>query len=141
MLTHFIEFPPLALVVVMMLGIGLAQRVGLLDTLLTRAILAAPRRLVTTAVVLVGILSNIASEAAMIVVPPLAALVFLAVGRNPLAGLAAAFGAVGAGFSANVIIAGTDALLSGISTQAAARGRVGGFSGFCEPASVLLGLA
>jgi aminobenzoyl-glutamate transport protein len=120
MLENFVSFPPLGLVVVMMLGIGLAQRVGLLNTLLTRAILAAPRRLVTAAVVLVGICSNIASEAAMIVVPPLAAVVFLAVGRNPLAGLAAAFGAVGAGFTANFMIAGTDVLLSGISTEAAA---------------------
>lgn len=120
MLENFVSFPPLGLVVVMMLGIGLAQRAGLLNTLLTRLILAAPGRLVTASVVLVGICSNIASEAAMIVVPPLAALVFLAVGRNPLAGLAAAFGAVGAGFTANFIIAGTDALLSGISTQAAA---------------------
>ncbi|QUH02048.1 AbgT family transporter [Saccharopolyspora erythraea] len=120
MLENFVSFPPLGLVIVMMFGIGLAQRVGLLSTLFSRAILSAPRRLVTAAVVLIGICSNVASEAAMIVVPPLAAVVFLAVGRHPIAGLAAAFGAVGAGFTANFVIAGTDVLLSGISTEAAA---------------------
>lgn len=119
MLENFVEFPPLALVLTMMLGIGLAQQVGLLETLIKRTILGAPRTLVTAAVVLVGVCGNIASDAAFIVVPPLAALVFRALGRHPLAGLAAGFASVGAGFSANLIIAGTDALLSGIATEAA----------------------
>lgn len=119
MLSNFAEFPPLALVVVMMFGIGLAQQVGLIETTITKIILAAPARLVTAAVFLVGICGNLASDAALIIIPPLAALVFHALGRHPLAGLAAGFTAAGAGFSANLFIAGTDALLSGISTQAA----------------------
>ncbi|UNZ21431.1 AbgT family transporter [Streptomyces sp. 891-h] len=118
-LDNFVEFPPLGLVVVMMLGIGLAQQVGLIESAVKRVILAAPPRLVTAAVFLTGICGNLASDAAFIIIPPLAALVFRAVGRHPLAGLAAGFTAAGAGFSANFFIAGTDVLLSGISTEAA----------------------
>ncbi|MDT0378193.1 AbgT family transporter [Streptomyces sp. DSM 42041] len=118
-LDNFVQFPPLGLVVVMMLGIGLAQQVGLIESAVKRVILAAPPRLVTAAVVLTGICGNLASDAAFIVIPPLAALVFRAVGRHPLAGLAAGFTAAGAGFSANFFVAGTDVLLSGISTEAA----------------------
>lgn len=119
MLENFVEFPPLALVVVMMLGVGLAQKVGLIEIAIKKVIFAAPSSLVTTAVVLTGICGNLASDAAFIIIPPLAALVFQALGRHPLAGLAAGFTAAGAGFSANIFIAGTDALLSGISTKAA----------------------
>ncbi|MDT0304246.1 AbgT family transporter [Streptomonospora wellingtoniae] len=119
MLPNFVEFPPLGLVLTMMLGIGLAQRVGLLETLIKRTILKAPRKVTTAAIILTGICGNLASDAAFIVIPPLAAVVFLQLGRHPLAGLAAGFAAVGSGFSANFMIAGTDALLSGISTEAA----------------------
>ncbi|MFR9676435.1 AbgT family transporter [Streptomyces sp. TR06-5] len=118
-LDNFVAFPPLGLVVVMMLGIGLAQQVGLIESAVKRVILAAPPRLVTAAVILTGICGNLASDAAFIIIPPLAALVFRAVGRHPLAGLAAGFTAAGAGFSANFFVAGTDVLLSGISTEAA----------------------
>ncbi|GAA3062800.1 MULTISPECIES: AbgT family transporter [Actinomycetes] len=121
MLDNFLSFPPLGLVVVLLLGLGLANESGFLKTAL-RAAMARVRhpRLITFMVILIGIISNIASESAAIVVPPLAALLFLSAGRHPIAGLAAGFGAVGAGFSANIIIAGTDVLLSGISTSAAA---------------------
>ncbi|EST37303.1 hypothetical protein N566_13665 [Streptomycetaceae bacterium MP113-05] len=118
-LDNFVQFPPLGLVVVMMMGIGLAQQVGLIESAVKRVILAAPPRLVTAAVILTGICGNLASDAAFIIIPPLAALVFRAVGRHPLAGLAAGFTAAGAGFSANFFVAGTDVLLSGISTEAA----------------------
>ncbi|WP_309073303.1 AbgT family transporter [Paenarthrobacter sp.] len=120
MLDNFLSFPPLGLVIVLLLGLGLANESGILNTAL-RFLVARVKhpRLITFVVILVGILSNLASESAAIVVPPLAALLFLSVGRHPIAGLAAGFGAVGAGFSANVIIAGTDVLLSGISTSAA----------------------
>lgn len=120
MLDNFLSFPPLGLVIVLLLGLGLANESGVLNTAL-RSLVARVKhpRLITFVVILVGILSNLASESAAIVVPPLAALLFLSVGRHPIAGLAAGFGAVGAGFSANVIIAGTDVLLSGISTSAA----------------------
>ncbi|MBA2692678.1 MAG: AbgT family transporter [Rubrobacter sp.] len=115
--TNFVEFPPLGTVLIIILGIGVAQRVGLIEAVMKKTIMNAPPSLITYAVVLSGILGNLASDAAFIVIPPLAALVFLGVGRHPLAGLAAGFAAAGAGFSANFFITSTDALLSGISTS------------------------
>ncbi|KGP74115.1 AbgT family transporter [Pontibacillus yanchengensis] len=117
MLTNFTGFKPLGLVLAMMLGIGLADKVGLLETAIKSTILKAPTALTTYAVIFVGILGNLASDAAFVIVPPLAAMVFYTIGRHPLAGLAAGFAGVGSGFTANIIIAGTDALLSGISTE------------------------
>ncbi|MBX0320916.1 AbgT family transporter [Shouchella clausii] len=119
MLSNFTGFAPFGLVITMMLGIGLAQKAGLFETFMKTTILKAPKSLVTYAVVFAGILGNIASDAAMIIIPPVAAMVFHAIGRHPLAGLAAGFASVGAGFTANFMIAGTDALLAGISTEAA----------------------
>ncbi|SDW94849.1 aminobenzoyl-glutamate transport protein [Marinococcus luteus] len=119
MLDNFTGFAPLGLVLVMMLGIGLAQKVGLMETFMTSVILKAPKKLVTYAVIGTGIIGNLASDAAFVIIPPLAAMVFYALGRHPLAGIAAGFAGVGAGFTANIIITGTDALLSGISTEAA----------------------
>src|SRR5699024_506053 len=119
MLDNFLSFPPLGLVIVMLLGVGLANQTGLLEIVFKAVVLRAHPRILTFVVVLVGIISNVASESAAIVIPPLAAMLFMAVGRHPIAGLAAGFGSVGAGFSANFIIAGTDVLLAGISTSAA----------------------
>ncbi|MFD2210794.1 AbgT family transporter [Virgibacillus halophilus] len=119
MIDNFTGFAPLGLVIVMMLGIGLAEKVGLLDYAVRKTILKSPPFLLTYTVVFVGIMGNIASDAAVVLIPPLAALVFYKVGRHPLAGLAAGFAGAGAGFTANLFIAGTDALLAGISTEAA----------------------
>src|SRR5690625_7627142 len=83
-------------------------------------ILKSPPALITYTVVFVGILGNLASDAAVILIPPLAAIVFYKIGRHPLAGLAAGYAGAGAGFTANLFVAGTDALLAGISTEAAA---------------------
>ncbi|MBP2004771.1 AbgT family transporter [Halobacillus andaensis] len=117
MLDNFTGFAPLGLVLAMMLGIGLADKVGLLETAIKSTILKAPKSLVTYAVIFVGIMGNIASDAAFVIVPPLAAMVFYTIGRHPLAGLAAGFAGVGSGFTANFMITGTDALLAGISTE------------------------
>ncbi|MGA9289323.1 MAG: AbgT family transporter, partial [Anaerobacillus sp.] len=119
MLDNFTGFAPLGLVLAMMLGIGLAEKVGMLDYAIKKTILKSPPALITYTVVFVGIMGNIASDAAMVLVPPLAAMVFYKVGRNPIAGLAAGYAAAGAGFTANLLIAGTDALLAGITTEAA----------------------
>ncbi|WP_371390263.1 AbgT family transporter [Sporosarcina sp. OR05] len=119
MLDNFTGFAPLGLVVVMMLGVGLAEKVGMLDYAVRKTILKSPPFLLTYTVVFVGIMGNLASDAAVVLIPPLAALVFYKVGRHPLAGLAAGFAGAGAGFTANLFIAGTDALLAGITTEAA----------------------
>ncbi|SDG67525.1 AbgT family transporter [Planococcus liqunii] len=120
MLENFTGFAPLGTVLAIMLGIGLAEKVGLLEIAIRKTILKAPPALVTYAIAFVGIMGNIASDAAQILIPPLAAMVFYKIGRHPLAGLAVGFASAGAGFTANLLIVGTDALLSGISTEAAA---------------------
>lgn len=116
---NFVSFPPLGLIITVMLGIGVAERVGLLDSFMKGAVLAAPKSAVTFVVVLVSMMSNLASDSASVILPPLAAAAFLAAGRNPLAGFTASYSAVVAGWSANFIPAGTDVLMSGITTTAA----------------------
>jgi len=117
---NFVTFPPLGLVLVAMLGIGVAERSGLLPALLERLLRLTPDRLLAPAVVLLGILSSITLDAGYVVLPPLAAVLFHAAGRSPLAGLAAAFAGVSAGFSANLMITALDPLLAGL-TEAGAR--------------------
>ena len=118
MLTNFTSFPPLGLILAMTLGIGLAEKVGLIQAVLRAMVSNVPKALLAYAVVFIGILGNIASDAAIAVIPVMGAMLFLAVGRHPLAGFAAGVAGWGAGFTANIMIAGTDALISGISTQA-----------------------
>lgn len=114
MVTNFVTFPPLGIVLVAMFGVGLAEKTGLFDTLIKGMALLVPQQLVTPAIIFIGIMANIASDAGYIVLPPLAAALYLASGRSPLAGIAAAFAGVSAGFSANFLIGGTDALIAGI---------------------------
>lgn len=117
---NFMAFPPLGIVLVAMLGIGVAERSGLLPALLARALRVTPRRLLTPAVVLLGILSSLAVDAGYVVLPPLAAALYHAAGRPPLVGLAAAFAGVSAGYGANLFITGLDPVLAGF-TQAGAQ--------------------
>lgn len=117
---NFTAFPPLGIVLVAMFGIGLAERSGLLAALLERALRVTPAHLLTPMIILLGILSSLAMDAGYVVLPPLAAVLFHAAGRPPLAGLAAAFAGVAAGFSANFFITGLDPLLAGF-TQAGAQ--------------------
>lgn len=119
MLDNFTGFAPLGLVLVIMLGIGLAEKVGLLDVAIRKTVLKAPVVLLPYVAVFIGIMGNIASDAAVVIIPPLTAIVFYKAGRHPIAGLAAGFAGAGAGFTANLLITGTDALLAGISTEAA----------------------
>ncbi|MEZ9051456.1 AbgT family transporter [Vibrio sp. 10N.247.311.64] len=117
--SNFIAFKPLGLVLCMMLAVGLVQEVGLADSAIKQSLLNAPKNFVTASIFLTGIIGNLASDAAFILVPPLAGIIFSATNRNPVVGIAAGFVAMAAGFTANVFIAGTDVLLSGISTEAA----------------------
>lgn len=118
-ITNFVEFPPLGLIITVMLGIAVAERTGMLSAFMRGAVLSAPKWAVTFVVVVVSLMGNLASDSAAVILPPLAAVAFLAAGRHPLAGFIASYVAVVAGFSANVIPAGTDVLLSGITTSAA----------------------
>lgn len=117
MVENFIGFKPLGIVIAIMLGIGLANKVGLIETFIKTTILNAPRSLITYAVVFTGIIGNLAADAAFVIIPPLAALVFYNIGRHPLAGLAAGFAGVGSGFTANIIVSNTDVVLSGLSAE------------------------
>lgn len=118
--SNFTSFAPLGTVLVALLGVGVAEGTGLIATLLRKLVTSTPKRLITVVVVFAGIVSNIASDAGYVILIPLGAIVFLSFGRHPLAGLAAAFAGVSGGFSANIIFGPTDALLSGISQEAAA---------------------
>src|SRR5512145_2700965 len=116
---NFKSFPPLAIVLVGMLGIGLADRSGFLGAALKALLLAMPARLLTPAVVFVGVQSSMALDAGYVVLPPVAAALYAAVGRSPLAGIAAVFAGVAAGFSANLLVTSLDAILAGF-TEASA---------------------
>ncbi|RKZ07536.1 AbgT family transporter [bacterium] len=116
---NFVYFPPLGIVLVAMIGIGVAEGSGLISALLRHLVLAAPRRLVTASVVAAGVLSHLASSAGYVVLIPLGAMVFLAFKRHPLAGLAAAFAGVSGGFGANFLIGSVYPILAGLSQSAA----------------------
>lgn len=116
--TNFTGFAPLGTVLVAMLGVGVAEWSGLIGDALKKLIKSVPNTLLTSVVVFTGIISNIASDAGYVVVIPLGAIVFAGAGRHPIAGLAAAFAGVSGGFSANLLIGPTDALLTGITNAA-----------------------
>ena len=115
--SNFTGFAPVGVVLVAMLGIGVAEHSGLIGALLRRLVLSAPRTLLTFFVALAGILSSLAADSGYVVLIPLAGMVFLSAGRHPVAGIATAFAAVSAGFSANLLIGPLDALLAGLSTE------------------------
>lgn len=115
----FVEFPPLGTVIVAMLGIGVADASGMINAGLRAILGVTARKLLTPMVVMVGLLSHAAVDAGYVLVIPLGAVIFYAVGRHPLAGLAAAFAGVSGGFSACFVPTAIDPLLSGISTTAA----------------------
>ena len=112
-------FAPLGLLLVIILGASVAERSGLLAALIRASLVRAPMRLMTPIVALIGMVSHHASDAAYIVFIPLAAVAYAAVGRHPLVGLAAAFGAVSGGFAGNIAPGQLDVLLFGFTQEAA----------------------
>ena len=117
--SNFTGFAPLGTVLVALLGIGVAEGSGLLGTLLRLLVLSAPRRLLTLVVVFAGVMSNAASEVGYVLLIPLAGVIFLAAGRHPIAGMAAAFAGVSGGYSANLVLGTIDPLLAGLTQEAA----------------------
>ena len=115
----FTGFHPLGYVLVVMLGAGVAERSGLFASAMSGAVSKAPKLLLTPAVALIGMVGNLAADAAYVVLIPLAGVIFAAAGRHPIAGIATAFAGVSGGFSANLLPGQLDALLFGI-TEAAA---------------------
>ena len=119
LVSNFTGFAPLGTVLVAMLGIAVAEGTGLIGAALKLLVLSAPRRVLTVAIIFAGVMSNAGGEVGYVLLVPLAALVFLAVGRHPLAGLAAAFAGVSGGYSANLLLGTVDPLLAGLSQEAA----------------------
>jgi aminobenzoyl-glutamate transport protein len=119
MVKNFSSFAPLGTVLVAMLGFSLAEKSGLISTILRILVLKAPKALIVPAVLFAGILSHTAGDIGYIILIPLSAMVFHSVGLNPLAGLAAAFAGVSGGFAANLLLSTADPMLSGLSQEAA----------------------
>ncbi len=121
MVNIFVTFPPLGVVLVAMLGLGVAEYTGFINAGLRKILVITPRLLLTPVLIAVGVLSHIAVDAGYVLVIPLGAVIFYAAGRHPLAGIAAAFAGVSGGFSATFFVPSSlDPLLAGL-TQVAAR--------------------
>lgn len=116
---NFSSFSPLGAILALVIGAGFAEKVGLLQALMHKLASHVSARYASYMVLFIAFFSHISSAAALVVMPPLGGLMFLAVGRNPIAGLLTAIAGVGSGFTAHLLIVSTDVLLSGISTEAA----------------------
>jgi aminobenzoyl-glutamate transport protein len=120
MVTNFSHFHPVGVVLVAMLGIGVAEHTGFINSAIRSLLNITPKYLLTPMVILVGIVSHSAVDAGYVLVIPLGGVIFYAAGRHPLAGIAAAFAGVSGGFSANFVPSSLDPLLQGL-TQAGAQ--------------------
>jgi len=119
MVRNFVEFPPLGQVLVVLLGVGVAEHTGLVNALVKAMLRHTPSRWLTPMLMLVGILSHSAGDPGYALVIPLGGVIFAAAGRHPLVGIGAAFAAVSGGFSASFLPASIDPLLQGFTQKAA----------------------
>ncbi|MGD9293017.1 MAG: AbgT family transporter, partial [Gammaproteobacteria bacterium] len=119
MVQVFVSFPPLGVVLVAMLGIGVAEHTGFINAALRAMLSLTSRKLLTPMVILVGIVSHSAVDAGYVLVIPIGGVIFYAAGRHPLAGIAAAFAGVSGGFSANFVPSALDPLLAGLTAAGA----------------------
>jgi aminobenzoyl-glutamate transport protein len=119
MVQTFVTFPPLGVVLVALLGVGVAEHTGFINALIKGLLRFTPKMLLTPMLILVGIISHSAGDTGYVLVIPLGGVIFYAAGRHPLAGIAAAFAAVSGGFSANFVPSALDPLLQGFTQSAA----------------------
>ncbi|NTU84792.1 MAG: AbgT family transporter, partial [Chloroflexales bacterium] len=117
---NFAGFGVVAVTLVAMAGVGVAEHAGMMAALIRKLVQVAPRRLIAFILIFVGVLSSVASDAGYLILIPLAAAAFLTLGRHPLAGMAAAFAGVGGIFAVNLLIAPTDAMMTEITNEAIA---------------------
>ncbi|MBS3807275.1 MAG: AbgT family transporter [Bacteroidales bacterium] len=117
MVTNFAHFAPFGLVLVMLMGVSIAERSGLLAAAMRKVVFAVPNKIVFPVIFIIGASGNIGSDAGVVIIPPIAALIFSQMRINPIAGLVAGYAGATAGFTANLVIAGTDVLLAGISSS------------------------
>lgn len=118
--SNFATFAPLAMVLVCVIGAGCAEKSGFLAAFMQKMLGGASKAFVTFVIIFIGINGNVAGDAAFVVLPPVAAVIFLSMGRHPLLGIFCAYASVAAGFSANLMLGMTDSLAYGF-TEAAAR--------------------
>lgn len=119
MVDNYVGFAPLGIVMVAMLGIGIAESSGLIKTSINALMIRAPRKWVTFIIIFAGIMSNTASDLGYLLIISLAGVIYHSMGRHPVAGMSAAFAGVSGGFSANLLIGTIDPLLAGLSTESA----------------------
>lgn len=119
MVTTFTSFHPLGVVLVALLGVGVAERSGYINAVLKKLLSITTPKLLTPVLILVAIISHTAADAGYVLVIPLGGVIFYTAGRHPLAGIAAAFAGVSGGFSANFILSGIDPLLQGLTQTGA----------------------
>lgn len=120
MVTEFTSFHPLGVVLVALLGVGIAEHSGFINACLKTMLTVTPKMLLTPMLILVAIVSHTAADAGYVLVIPIGGVMFYAAGRHPLAGIAAAFAGVSGGFSANFIVSGIDPLLAGLTQEGGA---------------------
>ena len=119
MVDVFATFPPLGLVLVVMLGIGVAEHTGMISVALRVFVSKVPNSLITFSIVVAGMLSSVAADAGYVVLIPLGGAIFMGMGRHPLAGIGAAFAGVSGGFGANVLPTGLDPMIAAFTEPAA----------------------
>lgn len=119
MVSVFASFPPLGLVLVVMLGIGVAEHTGLIVVALKVFVSKVPKYLITFSIVVAGMVSSVAADAGYVVLIPMGAALFMGMGRHPLAGIAAAFAGVSGGFGANFLPTGLDPMIAAFTESAA----------------------
>jgi aminobenzoyl-glutamate transport protein len=119
MVNVFATFPPLGLVLVVMLGIGVAEHTGMIAVALKVFVSKVPKYLITFSIVVAGMISSVAADAGYVVLIPMGAAIFMGMGRHPLAGIAAAFAGVSGGFGANFLPTGLDPMIAGFTEPAA----------------------
>lgn len=119
MVRNFAHFAPFGLVLVMLMGVSIAERSGLLAVVMRGIAFAVPSKIVLPVIFMLGACGNIGSDAGIVIIPPIAAIIFSKMGLHPIAGLIVGYAGATAGFTANFFIAGTDVLLAGITTEVA----------------------
>jgi aminobenzoyl-glutamate transport protein len=119
MVKNYTSFAPLGIVMVAMLGIGIAEHSGLVKSAINAMLAKTPPHLITVMIVFTAVLSKVAGDLGYLLIIPLSGVIFHSVGRNPLVGMSAAFAGVSGGFSANFVITSLDPLLAGLTQEAA----------------------
>lgn len=118
LISNFTGFAPLGLVITMTLAIGMCEESGMILAMLRNSLRNVPAAIVPYAIAFVGTVGNIASDTAMVIIPPMAAIIYLGVHKHPIVGMIAGYAGAQAGFTANLMIAGTDSLLQGLTNEA-----------------------